>query len=254
MRGVRIELEEIESATLRVCPFVSQSAACVRAAGEVQKLVLYVVPQPQQSQPPPPQQPQPQQQQSLPLQTAQQQSLPQQQPPQQPPAADSVSVAAAPTQTQAPPATLSSRVLHALRQVLPTEAVPSVVVSLPVLPYTAHGKLDRTALCQLPVPDSAVRASAGMESVFVAPRTPLEGQLAAVCARILRVPAVSVCDNFFELGGTSMLAMRLAGALAAAAGLNVAASLILSHPTMEVRICVFVCMRLRAIMLLVIVQ
>jgi acyl carrier protein len=44
----------------------------------------------------------------------------------------------------------------------------------------------------------------------VAPRTPLEQDLAAVWVAVLGIPRVGVHDNFFELGGHSLLATQLA--------------------------------------------
>lgn len=44
---------------------------------------------------------------------------------------------------------------------------------------------------------------------FIAPRTELEQQLAAIWAELLDLDEVGVNDDFFELGGDSLLAMRL---------------------------------------------
>jgi acyl carrier protein len=44
---------------------------------------------------------------------------------------------------------------------------------------------------------------------FLAPRTPLEAQLAALWAELLNLPSAGVNENFFELGGHSLLAVQL---------------------------------------------
>lgn len=103
-------------------------------------------------------------------------------------------------QTQMPrPAELRQR----LRATLPEHMVPAVFVALDALPLSANGKLDRHAL-----PTPAVAPECG-SATFAAPRTTLEGQLALIWARILRVDRVGVDDDFFELGGHSLLAVQL---------------------------------------------
>ena len=88
-----------------------------------------------------------------------------------------------------------------LAQLLPEYMVPSTYVFLEQFPLTPNGKVDRKAL---PMPEST-RGTIG----YVAPRTPVEAQLAEVWADVLKVDTVGVEDNFFELGGHSLLATRL---------------------------------------------
>ena len=52
-------------------------------------------------------------------------------------------------------------------------------------------------------------ADAPRHAGFVAPRSPLEEEIARVWAEVLRVEAVGIHDNFFELGGNSLLAAEL---------------------------------------------
>ena len=81
--------------------------------------------------------------------------------------------------------------------------VPAIFVMLETLPLTPSGKVDRRAL---PVPGSLRPA---LEDLYVAPRTPMEQQVAAIWCHLLGLERVGIYDNFFELGGHSLLAMQL---------------------------------------------
>uniref|UniRef100_UPI00117E8CE2 non-ribosomal peptide synthetase n=1 Tax=Streptomyces sp. ms184 TaxID=1827974 RepID=UPI00117E8CE2 len=98
----------------------------------------------------------------------------------------------------------------ALARVLPDHMVPSAFVTVPVLPVTANGKLDRAAL---PAPDF------GAATGDTAPEGPVEETLAALFAEVLALPSVGAEDSFFSLGGDSILSMQLV-ARARAAGLR----------------------------------
>lgn len=83
-----------------------------------------------------------------------------------------------------------------LRARLPDYLLPSVLVAVPAIPRTSHGKVDQAAL---PSPD-------GSRDAHVPPRGQVESALAGVWARALGVSEVGRTDNFFELGGHSLLA------------------------------------------------
>ncbi|MFN8400210.1 MAG: amino acid adenylation domain-containing protein [Anaerolineales bacterium] len=96
-----------------------------------------------------------------------------------------------------------------LRRSLPEYMVPSIFVSIESLPLTPNGKVDRKALPQ------PTQARPDLRLPYVAPRTPLEKELAEICAEVLGLEnsngrfAVGVHDNFFDLGGHSLLGTRL---------------------------------------------
>ncbi|MCZ4087496.1 non-ribosomal peptide synthetase, partial [Streptomyces antarcticus] len=92
---------------------------------------------------------------------------------------------------------------------LPDYMVPAAIVPLERIPLTANGKLDQRAL---PAP----RLAAFNQSEYVAPRTPVEEQVAAVWATALELEQVGVLDSFFDLGGDSIRAVALVGALRSA--------------------------------------
>ncbi|RKH48164.1 non-ribosomal peptide synthetase [Corallococcus sicarius] len=114
-----------------------------------------------------------------------------------------------------------------LRTRLPEFMVPSALVRLDALPLTSNSKVDRKAL---PAPESVTASSA---DAHVAPRTPLEEQLAQAFANVLRVPRVSVTDNFFDLGGHSLLALRLMAAIREHTGRPLPVSVLFQHATVE---------------------
>ena len=88
-----------------------------------------------------------------------------------------------------------------LKNLLPEYMLPSSFVALDQMPLTPNGKLDRKAL---PAPDRLLS-----DSTPVAPRTPLERQVAAIFAKVLKIDQVGIRDNFFDLGGQSFLAAQM---------------------------------------------
>jgi amino acid adenylation domain-containing protein len=86
---------------------------------------------------------------------------------------------------------------------LPDYMVPSRFVLLDRLPLTPTGKVDRRAL---PAPDGRRPV---LDTPFVAPRTPVEEQVAGIWEGVLGLTRVGIHDNFFELGGHSLLATQM---------------------------------------------
>jgi amino acid adenylation domain-containing protein len=106
---------------------------------------------------------------------------------------------------------------------LPEYMIPGSFDVIPVLPLTAHGKVDRE---RLPAPTGVQRADG------IAPRSPLEAELARIWSELLGVPA-GVTDNFFELGGHSLLAVRMIERVREATGSAPPLSVLLTRPTIE---------------------
>ncbi len=119
---------------------------------------------------------------------------------------------------------LATELREHLARRLPAHMVPSTIVFLDALPLNANGKIDRRAL---PAPDAAAPRSEG----YVAPRTPLEAEIAALWQEVLGRDRVGVEDNFFVLGGDSLLATRLMTRLRQAVGLDVPLRALFEEPT-----------------------
>ena len=100
----------------------------------------------------------------------------------------------------APPA---SSLRAKLASVLPDFMVPAVFVTLPALPLTANGKLDRAAL---PAP---THKRPDLAQPMRAPTGDREALICRVFADVLGLDEVGVLDGFFELGGDSLSAVRL---------------------------------------------
>ncbi|WP_224360632.1 non-ribosomal peptide synthetase [Hyalangium versicolor] len=85
---------------------------------------------------------------------------------------------------------------------LPAYMMPDTFVVMEALPLTPNEKVDHRAL---PAPE--VRSA--NDKGHVAPTTEIEASIAAIMAKLLGLPQVSIHDNFFELGGHSLLATSL---------------------------------------------
>jgi len=114
-----------------------------------------------------------------------------------------------------------------LAATLPAHMLPAAVVFQSALPLTASGKRDRAAL---PPPGAEARED-GPD--FVAPRDPLEHQLAQVWEDLLDIRPVGVRDRFEDLGGHSLLAARLLDQIGRTCGRSVPLSALYEGGTVE---------------------
>lgn len=90
-----------------------------------------------------------------------------------------------------------------LGEVLPPHMIPSLLLPIATMPFTASGKIDRRAL-----PDPSTISLDGDDD-YVAPRDDVEQVLADVWAELLGVERVGIEDDFFGLGGHSLLAAQV---------------------------------------------
>ncbi|MCS6902402.1 MAG: thioester reductase domain-containing protein, partial [Myxococcales bacterium] len=89
-----------------------------------------------------------------------------------------------------------------LRKKLPDYMVPAVIVTLPSLPLSPNGKLDRKAL---PDPEMSPEPQHHESS----PRNEVEQKLSEIWKNLLGISSIGIHDNFFELGGHSLLVMQM---------------------------------------------
>ncbi len=92
---------------------------------------------------------------------------------------------------------------QALGQRLPLAMLPAAFVFLEQLPLTTSQKVDRRAL-----PDPG-RQRPPLAVDYIAPRTPVEAELAQIWADVLGLEEVGIHDNFLDLGGDSLLASQV---------------------------------------------
>ncbi|MDJ0598489.1 MAG: non-ribosomal peptide synthetase [Crocosphaera sp.] len=116
-----------------------------------------------------------------------------------------------------------ARLKDFLSQFLPTIMIPSSFVVMERLPRTISGKVDKKAL---PSPSQTVNRQ------FIAPRTPLEQELAQIWMKVLNIKQVGINDNFFALGGHSLLATQLVTRMGKAFQVEVPLRILFESPTL----------------------
>jgi amino acid adenylation domain-containing protein len=112
-----------------------------------------------------------------------------------------------------------------LAALLPGALVPTEWLTVPTLPLTPQGKLDRLALAALPL----------ARGVAVANRQPtaLEHEMLLIWERLFDRTGICPTDNFFNLGGNSLLAARLAAELERRFGRRIPIVMLFQAQTVE---------------------
>ncbi len=113
-----------------------------------------------------------------------------------------------------------------LERALPDYMIPAAFVTLPSLPLTLNGKLNRAAL---PAPGDQSRASAQYRPAT----SELEQALISIWEALLDVPRVGVNDNFFSLGGHSLLAARMVNEVRESLGLACSLAMVFEARTVR---------------------
>jgi amino acid adenylation domain-containing protein len=112
-----------------------------------------------------------------------------------------------------------------LRDVLPEYMLPSVFMTIPELPLTPSGKVDRR---KLPAPVRLKLAETSLE-----PRTELERSIAAIWQDLLHIERAGVDENFFDLGGHSLLAVQMVSRLRKQLNLTMPVAGLFQYPTIR---------------------
>lgn len=112
-----------------------------------------------------------------------------------------------------------------LRGLLPEYMIPTAFVAVDDFPVSSSGKVDVHAL---PAPDAAHRMS---DAGFAVCQTPIERDVAAILATLLRVEHIGAQDNFFLLGGHSLLGTQLIVRIREAFGAELTLRTLFDHPT-----------------------
>ncbi|MFF2717049.1 amino acid adenylation domain-containing protein [Streptomyces sp. NPDC058011] len=109
---------------------------------------------------------------------------------------------------------------------LPASMVPSAFVTLPALPMSPNGKVDRAAL---PAPDET-RESGRRQGLDQARDESVEAVLVDLFVQVLGVDSAEAADDFFALGGDSITAIQLV-VRARSAGFRLTPKHIFTHRT-----------------------
>jgi amino acid adenylation domain-containing protein len=133
------------------------------------------------------------------------------------------------------PASEESNLRAALRRRLPEAMIPAVIVRLDALPRTPVGKIDRKAL------ERQARASVSPEGAVPVrpPATPTERTLAGLWSDLLGIPEASgiggigAGDSFFDRGGHSLLATRLVSRIRQQWGIELPLLAVFETPVLE---------------------
>ena len=137
-----------------------------------------------------------------------------------------------------------------LRQSLPPQLLPQLIETLPALPQTANGKIDRkalpapAALHAAPAPPLAHVHGQHLHDHYTQDQQiqdqqirdqrihdRIEQMLLEVWSDLLQVAPIGVDDNFFDLGGDSLLGVELFHRILARTGVNLPLATLLTAPS-----------------------
>ena len=125
------------------------------------------------------------------------------------------------------PAPSKEKLREALAIQLPLFMIPSEFVWIDAIPLTPNGKIDRTLL---PVEGPSLTE---VTETYLAPRNPLESELALILEEILGRPSIGMNDNFFDIGGHSLNAVQFFSRIQKKIGKTIPLSILFKAPTIK---------------------
>lgn len=88
-----------------------------------------------------------------------------------------------------------------LKEKLPDYMIPSFIMQIESIPYSANGKVNKKAL---PQPDLGK-----IERQLIQPTSEMEQRVLELWKEVLKTKEISITDNFFDIGGNSMLLLNV---------------------------------------------
>ena len=113
-----------------------------------------------------------------------------------------------------------------LKEHLPRVMLPQMVVHVESIPRKKTGEIDRRALRRL-----AEKSEASGSTSYVAPRTPMEEEMAGIWAQTLGMQRVGIHDNFFRIGGHSLLAAQTVARMSEVFGADIPMTRLFGAPS-----------------------
>lgn len=123
-------------------------------------------------------------------------------------------------ETSRPPSAAALR--HAVRALVPEYMVPAEVVTMPALPRTERGKVDRQSLPPVPPRPTAAEDL-----------DPYERVVAGIWSTVLGLDDVRLDDDFLALGGDSLSAAEMLAAVHAALGVDLPSTSLVRSPSLR---------------------
>ena len=117
-----------------------------------------------------------------------------------------------------------TELLNQLKKLLPEYMIPSGILSIPEIPLTPNGKLDKQSLPKL-------QSRKSRTNRFVPPSNQTEELIHNIWIAVLQDEDIGIHDNFFESGGHSLLAIKVISEIEKFSGKKFPATTLFTAPT-----------------------